>query len=154
MAIDRYQFLDEIPPVSDDEWLLRLHFSPEHFYDGALVPSAISTSDLRERGLSIDRECIVNPEIIEKRAADQRVKLPESRVVPYLSRFQCESVRSIEYEGKVAFEVKASPFSTNFAHADILSAQPLGKGGLKKLRCLLIEKLQTLVLLDQYLQNW
>jgi len=154
MAIEKYQSLDEIPPVNDHEWLLRLHFSPEHFPNGELVPAAISTSDLGKRGLSIDRECIVNPEIIEKRAADQSAKLPESRVVPYLSRFQCESVRSIEYEGKVAFEIKASPFSTNFAHADILSAQPLGKGGLKKLRCLLIEKLKTLVLLDQYLQNW
>ncbi len=154
MAIDQYQFLDEIPPVNDNEWLLRLHFSPEHFRDGALVPSAISTSDLGERGLSIDREYLVNPEIIKKRANDQSAKLPESRVLPYLSRFQCESVRTIKYDGQVAFEVKASPFPTNFAHADILSAQPLGKGGLRKLRCLLLEQLQTLISLDQYLQDW
>lgn len=153
MAIDQYQSLDEIPPVSDDEWLLRLHFSPEHVCDGMLVPSAISISDLGQRGLSIDREYLVNPEIIQKRANDQSAKLPDNRVVPYLSRFQCESVRTIEYEGKVAFEVKASPFPTNFAHADILSAQPLGKGGLKKLRCLLLEQLQTLIPLDQYLKG-
>lgn len=153
MTIEQYLSLDEIPPVNDEEWLLRLHFSPEHFLNGELVPSAISTSDLGERGLSIDRECLIDPEIIKKRASDQSAKLPESRISPYLSRFQCESVRLIQYNGKVAFEVRASPFLTNLAHADIVSAQPLGKGGLRKLRCLLLEKFQMLISLEQYVQE-
>ena len=101
-----------------------------------------------------DGECVMCNGFLDwMMVIDRDAKLPDNRVVPYLSRFQCESVRTIEYEGKVAFEVKASPFPTNFAHADILSAQPLGKGGLKKLRCLLLEQLQTLIPLDQYLKG-
>jgi hypothetical protein len=143
----------QIPPLANDEWFLRLHFSPEHFLNGELVSAAISTSDLRERGFSVDRESIVDPGIIQDRAVIQQQKVPEKREIPYLSRFKYISICLIKYEKKDAFEVIVSPTNENPAHAHILSAQQLGNGGLKKLRILLLKELQTLIALDQYITD-
>jgi hypothetical protein len=147
------QFLSQVPPLTDDEWLLRLHFSPEHFLDGELIPAAISTSDLKDRGFSVDRERIVDLVTIEARAIIQQQKIPEQREKPYLSRFECGSIRLIQYENEIAFKLQGSPTDDNPAHAHILSAQKLGNGGLKKLRKLLLEKLQTFILLEQYIED-
>ena len=144
---------DQVPPLSDDEWLLRLYFSPEHIHNGEVVPTAISLSDLRERGFSLDRESIVNTEIIVTRAENQSVKKPENRAEPFLSRFECCPVRKLKHEDKPAFEVKESPMDENHAHAHILSAQKLGDGSLRKLRNQLIPHLQGLVALDAYIKD-
>jgi hypothetical protein len=143
--------LGQVPPLASHEWLLRLHFSPEHFVNGELIPAAISTSDLKERGFSVDRESIVDPSVIQDRAIIQQQKVPEKREQSYLSRFECVSIRRIKYENDTAFEVIASPTEANLAHAHILSAQKLGNGGIKKLRSLLVDELQTLIALEQYI---
>jgi hypothetical protein len=147
------QFLSKVVPLSDDEWLLRLHFSPEHFQDGLLTPSAISTSDLNDRGFSVDRESIVNTNTLQDRAIAQAIRNPEQRETPYISHFQCKPIRLIEYKNIVAFHVTESPTEDNPAHAHILSTQKLGKGELRKLRCLLLRELQSLIELDQYIDS-
>lgn len=139
-----------VPPLTDDEWLLRLHFSTEHIQDGDVIPAAISLEDLSTRGFSVDREAIVNTDTLVARACIQSNNKPEQRVQPFLSRCNCGAVRSITYEDKQAFKVEESPQPDNRAHAHILSAQPLGKGSLRKLRSLLLVHLQELVPLDQY----
>lgn len=146
-------FLSQVVPLSNDEWLLRLHFSPEHFQDGLLTPSAISTSDLNERGFSVDRESIVKLSTLRDRATAQAARNPEKRASPYISRFQCGPIRLIKYENTIAFHVIESPTEDNLGHAHILSAQKLGKGELKKLRSLLLKELQTLIGLAQYIDS-
>ncbi len=145
--------LGQEPQLANDEWLLRLHFSPEHLLNGALTTTAISLSDLKERGFSVDRESIVVPGMIEARAIAQQQRVPEQRETPYLSRFECISIRRIKYENDIAFTVITSPTDENPAHAHILSAQKLGDGGLRKLRELLLNELQTLIALDQYIAD-
>jgi hypothetical protein len=143
---------DQVPPVADDEWLLRLHFSPLHFNDGQLVASAISLSDLKDRGFSVDRESIVDIQTIQSRAQSQSDKNPEQRETPYLSRFNCAPVRQLKFDDKDAFHVVECPIDNNPGHAHILSAQTLKKGSLRKLRLLLLEQLQQeLSTLDQYM---
>jgi hypothetical protein len=146
--------LDQVPPVADDEWLLRLHFSPLHFNDGQLVASAISLSDLKDRGFSVDRESIVDIQTIQSRALTQSDRQPEQRETPYLSRFNCAPVRQLRLDDKDAFRVVEAPIDNNPAHAHILSAQTLGRGSLKQLRVLLLEQLQLdLLTLDQYINS-
>jgi hypothetical protein len=149
-----HRSLDLAPQVPSDEWLLRLHFSPEHLSNGELIPTAISISDLKERGFSVDRESIVDPAVIEARAISQQQKVPEKRETPYLSRFECISIRRIKYGNGIAFDVFISPTDENPAHAHILSAQKkLGKAELRKLRDLLLQELQTPITLDQYITD-
>lgn len=146
-------FLKSISPLDDNEWLLRLHFSPEHILNGEVVPAAISLSDLRERGYSLDREAFVEQRLIVDRASAQRMRSPAKRKEPYLSRFECGPVRCLQDEGQIAFEVKESPTCDNPAHAHILSAQTLGDGALRKLRNHLLPYLNPPVRLDDYMQQ-
>ncbi|MBD1995096.1 hypothetical protein H6G00_00440 [Leptolyngbya sp. FACHB-541] len=147
------KLLGQISPLDDNEWLLRLHFSPEHIQDGEFVPTAISLSDLKERGYSLDREAFVERHLIVDRAEAQSMRLPEKRKESYLSRFECGPVRCLKHEGETAFEVKESPRHDNPAHAHILSAQRLGDGALRKLRNYLLPYLKPPVLLDDYMQQ-
>lgn len=145
--------LEQVTPLTDDECLLRLHFSPEHILEGRVVPAAISTTDLGEKGFSLDRELLVDLDIVEARARTQSTRMPEKRESSYLSCFNCGNVRIIKSDGQDAFKVEESPIADNFAHAHILSAQNLGKGGLKKLRNLLLPYLQNLISLNEYREN-
>jgi hypothetical protein len=149
----QHQPFGTVPPVTGDEWLLRLHFSPEHLLNGELVPTAISISDLKERGFSVDREQIVDADQIVARALAQQQRVPEKRETSYLSRFECIAVQRIQYENDIAFVIIASPTDDNPAHAHILSAQKLGNGGLRKLRNQLLHELQTLIPLSQYITD-
>jgi hypothetical protein len=147
------EFSSEIPLPQDDEWLLRLNFSPEHINNGKIIPAAISLKDLKERGFSVDRERLVNPSTLAERVQSQSGKKPQDRIDPYISRFQCGAVRLIEDEGKPAFKVEASPSKDNHAHAHIMSSQALGESGLRKLRNLLLPELQkNLIALDEYMR--
>ncbi|MCT7953247.1 hypothetical protein NG798_25955 [Ancylothrix sp. C2] len=146
--------LDQVLPLTDEELLLRLHFSPEHICNGKVAATAISTSDLKQRGYSLDRKAFVEPQIIADRALTQGAKNPEKREKSYLSQFECGSIRDIKFEEKPAFEVKESPTCNNPAHAHILSAQKLGEGALRRLRILLLPYLdKNLMLLDEYMQQ-
>jgi hypothetical protein len=148
-------FSGQAPPLVDgDEWLLRLHFSPEHYLDGKLTPSAISLADLGGRGFSIDREHLVDVAIITRRAVDQNLRNPEQREKPYLSRFKCAPIRQLKYENKTAFIVEASPTEENLAHAHIVSEdRTLKKGELRQLRNLLLEELQMIIPLEHYTKS-
>lgn len=139
--------------VDETEWLLRLNFSPEHIKDGEVVPAAISLSDLKSRGFSIDREHLLDAGAMRARVEAQQVKAPESRAQSFLSRFECGPVRlESGGDGHAAFVVDASPLDDNKAHAHILSAVQRGEGALRRLRLRLVSHLQRLISLDEYMK--
>lgn len=147
-----------VPP---HEWLLRLNFNPEHVVNGEVIPTAVSLSDLRSRGYSIDREVMLDLAVIVGRATVQAEKKPEERKEPFLSRFECGPVR-LEVaipEAHPAFLVEASPVEgsdtqpANPAHAHIKSAIARPDSGLRRLRSLLLPHLQRLVALDEYVKG-
>lgn len=140
--------------VADSEWLLRLNFSPEHIVNGQVIPTAVSLSDLKSRGYSVDRERLLDLRVILDRVSSQKVKAPHQREAPYLSRFQCGPLcRELDSDGCLAFKVEASPIEGNRAHAHILSAKARGEGGLRKLRNLLLPYLQNLIELEEYARH-
>lgn len=146
--------------VPHEEWLLRLNFNPEHIYNGEVVPSAVSLTDLKSRGYSVDRERLVDIELVAARARDQATNKPELRQAPFLSKFECGSVCSeVDADGKSAFLVEASPVAetearkANPAHAHIKSAIQRGEAALRKIRMLLLPHLQSLIALEDYVRG-
>ncbi|MCJ2121028.1 hypothetical protein [Methylobacterium sp. J-077] len=145
--------------VPHEEWLLRLNFNPEHIDNGKVVASAISLTDLKSRGYSVDRERHIDITIIADRARDQAANKPEKRQAPFLSKFECGPVcGEVDTEGKAAFLVEASPVAetetlrANPAHAHIKSAIHRGDAGLRQLRILLLPHLQRLIALEDYVR--
>lgn len=62
--------------IPHEEWLLRLNFNPEHIVDGAVIPSAVSLTDLKSRGYSVDREKLVDLTVVSERASTFSEKKP------------------------------------------------------------------------------
>jgi hypothetical protein len=142
---------NEADQVRDDEFLLRLNYSPEHIKDGEILPAAVALEDLKDRGFSVDREELVRIEIIIERAAGQQERSPAAREEAHLSRFQTGPVRSeVDHEQKPAFSVVASAIPGNAAHAHIVSAIPRGEGARRRLRSILLKHLNNLIALNTY----
>ncbi|GJD90746.1 hypothetical protein BHAOGJBA_4288 [Methylobacterium hispanicum] len=151
---------EPVAAVPHEEWLLRLNFNPEHIHGNEVVPSAVSLTDLKSRGYSVDREHLVDIRIVADRAKSHAANRPDDRKVSYLSRFECGPVcGETDAEGKVAFRIEASPViateaqPANPAHAHIKSAIPRGEAGLRKIRMLLIPHLQRFIALEEYVRN-
>lgn len=151
---------EPIEAIPHEEWLLRLNFNPEHIRGNEVVPSAISLTDLKVRGYSVDREHLVDIKLVTDRAQEQAANRPEDRKESFLSRFECGPVcGEVDANGKVAFCVQASPVlatanrPANPAHAHIKSAIPRGDAGLRKIRMLLIPHLQRFIALSDYVRD-
>ena len=151
---------EPVSTIPHEEWLLRLNFNPEHIRDNEIIPSAVSLTDLKSRGYSVDRERLVDIRIVAERAQAQSASKPDDRKTSYLSRFECGPVcGETDADGKVAFSVEASPViatetqPANPAHAHIKSAIPRGEAGLRKIRMLLIPHLQRFIALEEYVRN-
>lgn len=128
------------PPVSDDECIVRMTFTPEHYQEGKFLPTAVSLDDLRSRGFSVDREGITTTTVILQRVNEHKQKKPDVRAFPLFSKLECWAVRAEkDAEGQVMFIVEASPVDGNDGHAEIRSSIQRGDGSLRKLRTKLIE---------------
>ena len=132
--------------VADDEYLLRVIYSPEHIINGSVIESAISLDDLSTRGFSLDREMYQDQSLITKRIEIQSQKKPAERQSSSIFRFKCGAARSIQIinqHDNRAFIVIDDAQQNNEAHASLYSAQiGLGKGELRKLRSLLLPLLE------------
>jgi len=134
--------------VKDDEYLLRVLYAPEHLVDGLVIESAISLEDLSTRGFSLDRKTHKDDDLIEQRIVNQTQKNPSNRQSSAISEFLCVDARSIsiaapEQPKENAFIIIDDAQCDNPAHASLYSAQDgLKKGGLRKLRSLLLPLLQ------------
>lgn len=137
--------------VLDDESLLRLTFSPEHFSDGQFKQTAIALDDLSVRGLSVDRVQITPREVVQERIVKQAERKPCERELPVISLLKCCDVRSeIDEGGAPYFDVEASPIEGNAGHASIYSSnRELKRAALRRLReKLLMQMARRIVSLD------
>ncbi|WP_060514746.1 hypothetical protein [Pseudomonas sp. NBRC 111132] len=146
----------EVPPLSDDESLVRAFFCPEHHDGQAFLATAVSLDDLKDRGFSVDRPTLTPLSVLTHRVDNQRAKNPEQREFPkYSQLFYSKLKEDRNAEGQHYFEVQPSPvlesgdMPGNPGHASIYSAdKKLGNGGLRKVRTALIEHLNNVVELE------
>lgn len=148
--------------LEDMHALLRLNFAPQHIVDGKVLPTAISTDDLKSRGYSLDAEHLIIVETLIERAETQSGKNPEARVAPFISRFQYCDASSIQMDESPAFRIFHSPvlvdpekqIKANPAHVSLLCKET-GKGTpyYRKARILLLPLLQNLIALTAYVDE-
>jgi len=137
--------------VGDDEFLLRLGYAPEHFLNGEVGVSAISSADLNERGFSVDREKFALENVIRERSLQQMEKSPGKREQTFLSRFRTGDLRKEATEdGSRAFVILDTAEPDNRAHASVLSARMRSPSEIKELKLLLIPYLQNPLPLKDY----
>lgn len=113
------------PAINDNERLARSDFAPENIDStGNILPSAISSKDLKDRGYSVDRSRYLILSTLRTRIDEQQAKLPEKRTNAFVSEFQHNQISSIVHptDHEAAFEIKADPIRKNAAHVVILSA--------------------------------
>lgn len=143
--------------------LLRLNFAPQHIVDGKVIPSAISTEDLKVRGYSLDSEPLVALETLIERAGTQSAKKPVERVSPHISRFLCDDAKLLKLEEADAFDIYHSPVEAseidgvkaNEAHVSLVCVdRTKGPSYYKKAKSLLLPVLQNLLTLDDYIKNF
>lgn len=121
--------------VKDEEDLLRWHFHPEHFKDGNILPAAVTTLDLAENGLSVDRYQYASKERIQEEIKRMQDRIPEKRESAFICKFSCLDVRDLRDEkGGRALMVIDEALKDNHAHASIYSAKNRSKGMLRKIR--------------------
>lgn len=152
--------------LEDQHALLRLNFAPQHIVDGKVIPSAISTEDLKVRGFSLDSEPLVAQSTLVERAEIQSAKKPEERVSPHISRFICNDARYLklnEADESWAFNIYYSPVGAgdgeevkaNDAHVSLKCVDGTkGPSYYKKARNLLLPVLQNLLTLDNYIERY
>lgn len=144
-------------PVKSEEDLLRLGYHPEHMDKGKIVPTAISSQDLTDRGFSVDRKEYHSKELIKNRAKIQMKKRLDQRQNAFISTFKCSLVRSILYsennEKKRGFIVIDTADEENIAHASVYIITK-AKSILRKIRVELAELLNdNLVPLNEFFKD-
>lgn len=148
--------------LEDMHSLLRLNFAPQHIVDGKVLPTAISTEDLKIRGYSLDAEPLIDSKTLTERAQSQSEKDPQARVSPYISRFQYCDANAIKIDDVPAFNIFHSPVAfdqekqikANPAHVSLLCTESeKGKPYYRKARILLLPLLQNLIELNAYVEK-
>jgi hypothetical protein len=130
--------------VADKEILLREMLNPDHVVDDEIQPTAISLTDLRERGFSVHRMGYVTWELVEI-SINEKLARPfqgKPRASEGVARFTAREVREIQYNGNQAFVVVDTATELNPGHASIYLANidvhpSLARGMRDKLRPLL-----------------
>lgn len=136
-------------PVGDEETLLRLIWSDVDLNDeGGLKPTAFSSQDLMERGVSVDRTCLATRLNMDALATFQKSKSRKpDGAYPYVSLVSVIALRAEQDEaGQALFIVEASPtvadpsrnLPANRAHAHFLSRAKGPRSKVNELRLILL----------------
>lgn len=132
--------------VADEEILTRTLYEPEHIKDDVILSAAISLSDLKCQGFSLDRKSYVDTEIVTDRIKTQMARCPDKRQLHTKIHFPCYKVRSIcDNNGNVEFVVMDTPTGNNQAHSSLYSINKntlIADSQLRKKRIPLLELLQ------------
>ena len=110
--------------VTDDEWLLRLIFNPDHVQDGQLQPAAIPLADLQKRGFSINRLQYITREFVENAISRAVARSFDGspRTSEGVACFSARSVRDVRDNGNQGFVVIDTAKTSNLGHASIYLA--------------------------------
>lgn len=81
--------------IKNSESLLRIIYGPENYIDGVIQPSALSMSDLLERGVSVDRLIYSKKGNIESLSQRQMAKATDKREKLLIVKFSCNEARKI-----------------------------------------------------------
>ena len=146
----------DVPPLSEDESLVRAFFCPEQHDGQEFLATAVSLDDLKDRGFSVDRPILTPLSVLTHRVDSQRANKPDVREFPkYSQLFYAKLREDRDSAGQDYFDVQSSPISktedepANPGHASIYSAdKSLGRGGLRKVRTELIKHLNNIVDLE------
>jgi hypothetical protein len=109
--------------IDDNDELLRLLFSSEHFDNGIIKDQGIPTQDLQKRGYSLDLKKIASKAVLEQRASTQssKAKSPEDRKDAYISYLlKGDAIQATDPDGTSLFKVLHSPIDDNPAHTSLL----------------------------------
>lgn len=143
-----------LPPdlIHNSEILIRIFYHPDHVDElGNIKSSAISSEDLKTRGVSVDRKNYANKNYIATNIENSIVR-KEGRNLSGFGLIKHESVLNInDTNNKSALHVKADPIQNNPAHALILAKNSYLPSELKKLRKALIDELAFVKTLDEAL---
>lgn len=126
-------------PVDSDENILRLIFYPDHIDNGQLKPEAISRTDLRARGFSVQRRKFLRKSnYIQLR---DNFLARDGRKLEGVSDVLCSEIRSVRNpaEDRIFKVVDAADNESETAHALIFFASAFKDSEQKKYRKLLIE---------------
>lgn len=164
----------DLEKLSDREFLNRVIYDPEWFDDdGELTPSAISVTDLKKSGFSLNRD-FVREDVVRRLISDAQLKQPEAREQASVSRFRTDHVEQLEAivpNRKLAkneqakpeklFSAHASPqaenvsvqppFPENLAHAHVLCLHS-GDGTIKALRAQLLPLLKNIISVERFIE--
>ncbi|MNJ33325.1 hypothetical protein D3C77_280090 [compost metagenome] len=146
----------DVPPLSDDESLVRAFFCPEQHNGQEFLATAVSLDDLKDRGFSVDRPTLTPLSVLTHRVTTQQANKPDVREFTKFSQlFYAKLKEDRDPAGQDYFDVQASPVTesedepANPGHASIYSAdKSLGRGGLRKVRTELIKHLNNIVELE------
>ena len=146
----------DVPPLSEDESLVRAFFCPEQHDGQEFLATAVSLDDLKDRGFSVDRPILTPLSVLTHRVNTQRANKPDVREFTKFSQLFYAKLRDDrDPTGQDYFDVQASPVAesadepANPGHASIYSAdKSLGRGGLRKVRTELIKHLNNIVDLE------
>ena len=108
-------------PVADEESLIREILNPGHVVDGEVQSSAISLTDLRERGFSVHRLEYVTQNFVEQ-SINQRLSRRyqgQMRVSEGVAHFTARAVREIRDNDVQEFVVIDTAMQSNPGHASI-----------------------------------
>ncbi|MFN3547183.1 MAG: hypothetical protein ACK4U0_06795 [Mesorhizobium sp.] len=160
--------------LKPEEFLNRVIYDPEWLDDdGKLTPAAISVSDLKKNGLSVNRD-FVKAGVVDRLIQDAMAKLPNDREIARIWRMVTNEVTGIKAvvpnkkwpkgeEKKVEniFSAHASPqpedtsvnpaFPENLAHAHILCLHK-GDGTIKALRAELLPLLNNVISVSKFMK--
>lgn len=110
-------------PVSPEETLIRIIFSPEHITDnGKLKSTFIQSSDLNnpDNGLSVERKSYVSRSYIEKNIQNYVSKIHGRKLYGFAS-IKCQHVLDIKDQNNIdAFYIEPRPTEDSSAHAVII----------------------------------
>ena len=107
--------------VMDEESLLREILNPDHVAKGEVQPTAISLTDLRERGFSIHRLEYVTRKFVEEAINEKlaRTFQGRTRVSEGVAYFTARQIREIRNNDIQVFVVVDTAELTNPGHASI-----------------------------------
>ncbi|MGB9115386.1 hypothetical protein [Bradyrhizobium sp.] len=124
--------------VGDNEVVLRTIFDPHHLDGGVLAPAAISLSDLRVRGWSVDRKRFTSlwkMKLSHRGWMTKKQGLNRCLVLP----IEVGAVRAFKDQQNQIFSVTDMALCANPAHAAILLSTKGGDGAARKARSTLMK---------------